>query len=74
MQMEQIQAHNSHLQQHAVNVKEQKEMLAAQLHEAEQKFENVRVENKQLAIEIQALRQSLQVHPTTITALWFVGT
>ena len=59
--MEQIQAQNSHLQQHATNVKDQKEMLNFQLHEVEQKYEKTCIENKQLAIEIQALRQSLQV-------------
>ncbi len=59
--MEQIQAHDSHLQQHAANIKEQREMLLAQLREMEQKSEKVCIENKQLTLEIQALRQSLQV-------------
>lgn len=61
IKMEQIQAQNSHLQQHATNVKDQKEMLNFQLHEVEQKYEKTCIENKQLAIEIQALRQSLQL-------------
>ena len=61
MQMEQIQAHNSHLQQHVANVKEQKEMLAVQLHEVQHKFEDMSKENNRLTAEIQALRQSLQV-------------
>lgn len=63
LQMEQIQARNSHLQQHVAHMKQQKDMLCGQLEDMESKYEKVTIENKQLAIEIQALRQSLQVAP-----------
>ena len=59
--MEQVQAHNCQLQQHAALIREQKDLLSSQLLKAEDKYEKVTMENEQLAIEIQALRQSLQV-------------
>ena len=71
MQMEQIQAHSNHLQQHANHAREQKDMIAAQLHEMREKYDQLCGDNKQLVAEIKALRQSLQVC-TTLSISCFV--
>ena len=59
--MEQIQAHNVTLQQHAAHLKQQKTLLRTQLEDMEDKFAKVNSSNKKLSVEIQALRKSLQV-------------